>query len=70
MVLPTFLFARKIAVGVFAYYRGLNRVTVRNQHPLRRIEEMFEQLNGSVVFSKLDLALNYDACGKRVTIKL
>jgi hypothetical protein len=40
-------------------YRALNRVTVRNQHPLPRIDEMFEQLHGSVVFSKLDLASGY-----------
>jgi hypothetical protein len=40
-------------------YRALNRITVRNQHPLPRIDEMFEQLHGSCVFSKLDLASGY-----------
>jgi hypothetical protein len=36
-----------------------NKVTVRNEHPLPRIDEMFEQLHGSVIFSKLDLASGY-----------
>jgi hypothetical protein len=40
-------------------YRALNKITVRNQHPLPRIDEMFEQLHGSCVFSKLDLASDY-----------
>jgi hypothetical protein len=40
-------------------YRALNKVTVRNEHPLPRIDEMFEQLHGSCVFSKLDLASGY-----------
>jgi hypothetical protein len=41
------------------HYRALNKVTIRNQHPLPRIDEMFEQLHGSCVFSKLDLASGY-----------
>ena len=40
-------------------YRALNKITVRNEHPLPRIDEMFEQLHGSVIFSKLDLASGY-----------
>jgi hypothetical protein len=40
-------------------YRALDKITVRNQHPLPRIDEMFEQLHGSCVFSKLDLASGY-----------
>jgi hypothetical protein len=40
-------------------YRALNKVNVRNEHPLPRIDEMFEQLHGSCIFSKLDLASGY-----------
>jgi hypothetical protein len=40
-------------------YRALNKITVRNQHPLPRIDEMFEQLHGRCVFSNVDLASGY-----------
>ena len=36
-------------------YRELNRVTVRNKYPLPRIEDLFDQLQGAQVFSKIDL---------------
>ena len=36
-------------------YRGLNKVTVKNRHPLPLISETLDRLNGAVVFSKLDL---------------
>ena len=32
-------------------YRQLNRVTIRNQYPLPRIDELFDQLQGSRVYS-------------------
>ena len=35
--------------------RQLNRVTIRNQYPLPRIYELFDQLQGSRVYSKIDL---------------
>ena len=40
-------------------YRQLNRVTVRNQYPLPRIDELFDQLQGSRVYSKIDLRSRY-----------
>ena len=36
-------------------YRQLNRVTIHNQYPLLRIDELFDQLQGSRVYSKIDL---------------
>ena len=36
-------------------YRQLNRATIRNQYPLPRIDELFDQLHGSWVYSKIDL---------------
>ena len=40
-------------------YRELNRVTVRNKHPLPRIEDLFDQLQGAQVLSKIDLCFRY-----------
>jgi hypothetical protein len=40
-------------------YRVLNEVTIKNKYPLPRIEDMFDQLKGASVFSKIDLRLDY-----------
>ena len=40
-------------------YRQLNQVTIRNQYPLPRIDDLFDQLQGAKVFSKIDLLSGY-----------
>nr|GEW08790.1 putative reverse transcriptase domain-containing protein [Tanacetum cinerariifolium] len=40
-------------------YRELNKLTVKNQYPLMRIDDMFDQLQGSSVYSKIDLRFGY-----------
>ncbi|GKC94690.1 putative reverse transcriptase domain-containing protein [Tanacetum coccineum] len=40
-------------------YRELNKLTVKNHYPLLRIEDLFDQLQGSSVYSKIDLRLGY-----------
>jgi hypothetical protein len=40
-------------------YRSLNEVNVKNKYPLPRIEDLFEQLRGASVFSKIDLRSGY-----------
>ena len=40
-------------------YRELNKVTIRNQYPLARIDDLFYQFQGARVFSKIDLRLGY-----------
>ena len=41
------------------YYRQLNKVTIHNHYPLPRIDELFDQLQGSRVYSKIDLRSRY-----------
>jgi hypothetical protein len=40
-------------------YRKLNEVTIKNKYPLPKIEDLFDQLNGGKVFSKIDLRTRY-----------
>jgi hypothetical protein len=40
-------------------YQALNEVTIKNKYPLPKIEDLFDQLRGSSVFSKIDLRLGY-----------
>jgi hypothetical protein len=40
-------------------YRSLNEVTIKNKYPLSRIEDLFDQMKGARVFSKIDLTLGY-----------
>jgi hypothetical protein len=40
-------------------YRPLNDVTVKNKYPLPRIEDLFDQMRGARVFSKIDLRSGY-----------
>ena len=39
--------------------RQLNKVTIQNQYPLPRIDDLFDQLQGAKVFSKIDLRSGY-----------
>ena len=40
-------------------YRQLNRVTIKNRYPLPRINDLFDQLKGARVYSKIDLRTGY-----------
>ena len=40
-------------------YRMLNKVTIKNRYPLLRIDDLFDQMKGATVFSKIDLRLGY-----------
>jgi hypothetical protein len=40
-------------------FRQLNKVTIKNRYPLPRIDDLFNQLKGARIFSKIDLRSSY-----------
>ena len=40
-------------------YKTLNNITIKNKYPLPRIDDLFDQLRGAWMFSKIDLRLGY-----------
>ena len=40
-------------------YQNLNKVTIKNKYPLPKIDDLFDQLQGSSFFSKIDLRSRY-----------
>ena len=40
-------------------YYQLNKMTIKNRYPLPRIDDLFNQLRGAMVFSKIDLWSRY-----------
>jgi hypothetical protein len=40
-------------------YRSLNEVMIKNNYPLPRIEDLFDQMRGATIFSKIDLRSGY-----------
>jgi hypothetical protein len=40
-------------------YRLLNEVTIKNKYPLSQIEDLFDQMKGASIFSKIDLRSGY-----------
>ena len=55
------LFVKKMdeSIVLSIDHRELNKVTIRNKYPLPWINDLFDQLQGSCLFSKINLRLSY-----------
>ena len=40
-------------------YRQINKLAVKNKYPLPRVDDLFDQLKGASIFSKIDLRSGY-----------
>ena len=55
------LFSKKKdkTLRLYIDFRQLNRVTIKNRYPLPSIDDLFDQLRGARVYSKIDLRTGY-----------
>ncbi|GJS51504.1 reverse transcriptase domain-containing protein [Tanacetum coccineum] len=58
-LLPTTRVSRPRSFRMCIDYRELNKLTIKNRYPLPRIDDLFDQLQGSSVYSKIDLRSGY-----------
>lgn len=54
-----FLLKEADKLRALVYYRGLNRITKRNNTPFPRCDEMFDLLGEAELFSKMDLKTSF-----------
>ena len=40
-------------------YRQLNKLTIKNRYPLPKIDDLFDQVRGASIFSKIDLRIGF-----------
>jgi hypothetical protein len=57
--LVLFLKRKDGSMWLYIVYRELNRVTIKNKYHLPLIDNLFDQLKGAKVFSKIDLRSGY-----------
>ncbi|KAK1625968.1 hypothetical protein QYE76_000283 [Lolium multiflorum] len=67
VVLVLFVDKKDGATRLVTDYRKLNDVTIKNKYPLPKIEDLFDQLTGAQVFSKIDLRTGYHQLKIRAT---
>ncbi|WMV59719.1 hypothetical protein MTR67_053104 [Solanum verrucosum] len=54
-----FIKNKDVSMRMCIYYRQFNMVTIRNKYHLLRIDDLFDQLQGATIFSKIDLRSDY-----------
>nr|GFD23489.1 putative reverse transcriptase domain-containing protein [Tanacetum cinerariifolium] len=57
---PVMFFKKKDrSFRMYIDYYELNKLTIKNRYPLSRIDDLFDQLQGSSVYSNIDLRSGY-----------
>jgi hypothetical protein len=57
---PTLFVKKKYGTLILCIdYRQLNKMTIKNKYPLSRNDDLFDQLRGATIFSKIDLRSGY-----------
>ena len=54
-----FLKKKDGSIRLCSDYRELNNVNIKNKYPLPRIDDLFDQLSGASMFSRIDLLSGY-----------
>ncbi|XP_017636461.1 uncharacterized protein LOC108478510 [Gossypium arboreum] len=57
--LVLFMKKKDASIRLFIDYRHLNKLTIMNKCPLTRINDLFDQFRGSIIFSQINLRSGY-----------